>query len=76
MLSRYIHLIQANHVAEASVLSGHQLLWQKAFLRGGCLGTDLPLWLREISHEPQDDPPHCQRGLVRTLWLINEIFLI
>lgn len=29
-----------------------------AFLTGGFLG--LLLWLREISHEPENDPPHCQ----------------
>lgn len=31
------------------------------FLTGGFL--DLLLWLGEVPHEPENDPPHCQRGL-------------
>lgn len=41
---------------------------------GGPLGLYWRLGLREISHEPEDDPPHCQRGLGRTTgapWSIN-----
>lgn len=63
VLCEDIYLIQANHVAETSVLSWNQFLWHEAFLPGVSLGLDLPLRLREVSHEPQDDPPHCQRGL-------------
>lgn len=66
MLCEDMYLIQADHVAETSVLSGDQLLREKAFLRGGSLDPDLLLGLREVSHEPQDDPPHCQRSLVIT----------
>lgn len=60
-----MYLIQANHVAETSVFSGDQLLRHKVILPGGFLDTDLLPGLREVSHEPQDDPPHCQRSLVK-----------
>lgn len=63
MLREDIYLIQADHVAETSVLSRNQFLWDEAFLPAGSLSLDLLLWLRKVSHEPQDDPPHCQRGL-------------
>lgn len=63
LLCEVTYLIQAHHVAESSVVSGEQVLWQKAFLCWGPLSSNLLLWLREISHEPQDDPPHSQGGL-------------
>lgn len=64
MKSKNVYLVQAHHVAETSVISGDQVLWKKSILPWGSLDLDLLLRLREIAHEPQNDPPHCQRGLV------------
>lgn len=55
-----IHLIQAHHVAETSVLSGGQVLWKMVVSHGDVADLDLLFRLREISHEPQNDPPQCQ----------------
>lgn len=55
-----------------SVVWRHPVLWEKALLPGVSLDLDLVLWLREVSHEPEDDPPDCQRGLVVTQHKLSE----
>lgn len=60
-LCQDVYLIQADHVAEASVLSGDELLRHEALLRRA--SSNLLLGLREVSQKPQDDPPHCHGRL-------------